>query len=1160
MLKRVIYLLPLLLSLLLLANCALSPEDKIIEELVPKLTDLDTPANIQVLNNHADGIISITWDPVENATFYTVEYERTSDYLESANPIPIIRNTNSVEIIVPDIESETNQYARDKRYIFRIKATCLEKNDNGQVINTIESAYSDIVEGAIADYISITCIQQDRKLVVFDTVSNVTALDGSKLADLEVRYFDHEYVESEPIDPDWEEIQIDGMTVESGKDYSFTAVLYADGVATAATGLEVSGSIDYNPPKVVNLKAENNLRSSIILRWDPVSPAAGVDGDVRYAIQKKPSDSAAWEYIQDPEGSILLLDGTTYEDTAIENNKDYDYRVLSAYLLNNASGNTTTQLQATSEAATVEGCHAVDNAPEMLVAEIISENGSEENGPYESCVKLTLDPRSKDLLDCKSFSYVITRRERGNDTVVSSSHITGTLEYEDEIILTEEEHRLTHIYYYTVEYYYDDELITPESQEYRAVNDDGSEFAHEVKGTVEAIDFIQGFAIDNENYPLAGKIRFNWDLFIPDDSGLSFSNLLITLTRTGESGEERIIDNEPADRTSRSAISKVYEDTSAEQNQEYEYQLIATYSDSDSLYDGMTAFSEILTGHTLQTPENLTASMNTSETEIRLEWDAVQEASGYLISYRLSGSSEAWQTKSIDDPSTTAYSFTSADSIKAGKAYDFYIQSIDAESNATAASKTVEGSMLGPIDIEVEGGPDYIRLTWDEADNVNFYTVIISASASPSDELLRAIATRPEYELNADDLPDAINDHFEYPLSEEYYFAVLPGDMEITDYELEEGNWIRPPKNITASKAGWNVITIEWEAMDAVEGYNIYRREHGSTGAWDFVRYTSATSYYDYYSVGEYDYTVSSIQSGQEGPMQTDFASEDANYGYPLMQPKQAGATETASNFLVYFNEVKGATKYNVTLGTGESAEILASDLPNGGSNFAYDETSGRITVSFPRVTPEHILTWTASIIATNTSLNDPDRQTTEPVSLTTVYDPSIISEKELINLSFRNLSSIVSIVDNSFENEWWVTTSTASYNSDRISARACSGSKAGYIFPNVIYNPETDGYIHLDDVKANNMHFSGELTCYVAPDQTGGAMGDDPLERVSTATPIRIVFPYSGYRTMEFTFNNYYVRNTGSNNGGTVSLAYVENGVAGTATDVTSQIEVTLL
>ena len=1127
---------------LVFTGCSLTPQDSLIQDLTPKLTKIDTPTNIQIDSNHSTGVITLTWDPVDNATFYTVEYEKTSDYLESASPVSIIANTNSMEFKVPSTSDDVRG-ARDKRYVFRVKATCRETNEQGRVVNSLESGYSDIVEGVIADYLAVTYVKQDNRLTLFESLSNVIGLAGDALADVDVRYYDVPYTGQDLSEcSTWTELTGDGwLKLESGKAYSYTAVLFVNGTPITATGLEFTGDIDYTQPAVEGLKATNDLRASIKLDWEAATPASGVVCEVRYAIQKKLSTDSKWEYVMDPEDSSkrLLVAETSYTDNAIKNDADYDYRILTTFILEDES----VLMQSESTATTISGCHAVDTVPKSFSVTSVGEGTTTGDNGYEQTVTLKIAPRSTALSGVDGFEFNVYRNEVGNDasrTEVKSITVeeNGNAVVIDNIVLDAEHHKLTRVFYYTVEYILDGETLTANPVH---ATKDGESFQLEIEGTLTQIDFISDFKTTSEK-PLAERVSLSWTLTTGEmDNALSVDKISLQLVRTDENGGTITFTNDEL-RSSRAEGTFTFEDKTAGQGHTYSYQLIAGYSDQGNPYDGMQHVSSMISASVLSTPANLLATENTNSEAIEVKWDAVEDASGYVVNYRIADSTGDWMTVDAND---TTVQLTTGDGIVAGRKYEITVQSVDEKGTKTSASSVVYGSIPGPLAIDFEEGADYIRLSWEPAGNVNVYYVVIGDTSKKIITTIPVYAPDTEFVLEADSLPEEIAKNSEYPLSEEYTFAVLP-DQNLTGYEMEPASWVRPPKNIEASKAEWNVITISWDKVDDADAYVLYKREHGSNSDWEYEGYILNSNndderfiHYYYTSDAEYDFTVASERNGVEGKVQnvftTDESGEAANHGYPLMKPGKPTTSETSDNFVIQFNEVKGATKYRVVLGTGQSREIAIGD-----SNTEYNSNNGRITVYMDRVAPDRKLTWDVTINAINEKL-DSEKQTSETVSMVSIYDPEIITDAEKANLVFRNLGDVIQMVGESFgdainEPGDWYPSTTKTFENGAVQAESCWVDWSDWL-------KKKPGRLSITELSLYDITISGAFSCDVESSTTPGK---NPLHFMTSTSALYVKFPYAGYDSMRFTFNNYET----DNSGGSVSLEYVRNGQAYTVSD----------
>ena len=1113
-------------SLLLACSCTLTPEDKIYSDLTEKLTSVDTPENIIISNNHDDSKITLSWDPVENATYYVVEYQRTRDYLGSPDLESYYVNTNSFTL---NVDSSS---AIDKRYIFRVKAICIERNSRGEETNRIESDYTDYQEGVVADYISVSYLKQDNKLTAISSSSLVNSIfNNGNLAETEVRYYITDNLSNGQITESTPSIDLDNYQLSPNVEYNFTAALFADGSVTATYEFSVSGDVNYTPPTVTNLTAENNLKSSIRLAWDAMTEGAGVDGTIAYAIQKKLSTESTWSYIMQTSGeeqSLLLLTEPSYEDSDIQNDADYDYRVVTVYQMTDGS----LVAESESTAATVLNCHATDTKPVSFTASVIADSIKDnEDGTFSAQVELEWGPRSEDYLS-DSLEIEIYRVTDGvkAESPISSENFHGN-SVVDTIELSVEEHWIAHSYYYTIQYTYDGTALT--SEPISASNSENTAFVYTVPGTIKTVNFISDFSVTDIDSPLADKVEISWTASVPADLNLSLDNVYLTLTRRDVSSvnTETLLEDKPA-----SSAGSPYTDTTATPGVTYEYQLSAEYRDGSSPYNGQVYSPDPLEGMILPAPSNLAATENDNTENIVISWDPVEKASGYVISYRPANSADAFVSTDIipadQDQMSYSYTLTTEDVVTPGKQYEIYIQAVDSNDTRTKQSESVYGSILGALELSVENGADYITVRWEGGNNIIQYLLVISNEDNSDSYRVNLGSDVTEYTLSADSLPDEVEGLYEYPLSEKYYFAVLPnGEGDSANYRYE-GSWIRAPKNITASKAKFrDIIQINWDAVDDADSYVVYKRDHGSTGDWDFLSYITENSYSYLTSTEECDFSVASVCNGETGVIQEVFAGEE-NYGYPLLAPERFGAVDLADGyFRVYFEEVKGATEYTVTVENRsftlqqtdlDNAPVAISDYVDGA--YSVDST-GLVSLYLDKVPVDRELTWSASVYAKNTNA-DSDKNTTATVTTTSLYASSYVSNEELLTVLLNNLSDIFSSIDNYFGNEWWPDSqSTYSYGS--ITASTCHGSRVSstsIIPPWVFYAPETDGYINISGVIINQIEIASEVTCFVESDQEGGYLGADPLQTISGN--LTAVLPYD-FSTVNLVFDNYNVHGT---------------------------------
>lgn len=1116
-------------SLLLACSCTLTPEDKIYSDITENLTSIDSPGNVTVTSNHLNNNFTVTWDPVENATYYTVEYQRTRDYLGGGEFNTLFVDSGRNSIVIDAIDEES----RDKRYIFRVKAVHTARNSNNSIASSIESSEVE-AEGAIVDYLSVNYAKQDNKLTIFTTVSNVASrITEENIVDYEVKYYDPSTIVDGVIDSNSKEIDIDDIVLTAGEDFSCTAALFVDGTVTATYSFETSGDYNYDPDPVTNITPTNNLRDSIVLNWTEVIPEQGLDVDVRYAVQKRMSGENDWQYIMDSSSedeSTLLIEGTTYTDFAIENDIDYEYRVLTVYIRQSDSA---MYYQSLSTAKAVTA-HAIDTKPASFTAAVDGEGTENEDGSYTVAVELNYSFRSEDIPKDipEEFSIQIKRVDRDNaDKPVVVFDGVEPSPAKDTIKLTSEEHRFSKSFYYTIDYLWSGESLTENNPTAAKREDSSDDFILDIDGTIDEIAFITNAAVTDVNSPLAKRVGLSWNVNLPE--GLDKSKLQITILRNiaGESAQQQTIETLTGNDES-------FSDETADPGQLYEYVIRAQYNEEGSNYNGYsysastTNDGNVLQGMRLSVPSGIAANTTLNEEAITVTWSAVDGASGYVISYQKSGDTEV-KTKSIDGGDVETSLTVDEDSITAGSVYDIWIQAKDINDNLTDKSDSVSGMILGPIEFTVSEGPDYITLNWTDVDGISYYNVYIASSVS-GDGAISIQTTRDasSFTLDANEIPENVADLYDYPLSEKYYFFVLPFDVALPeDSEFKEGSWARAPKNITATKAAYrDIIQISWDAVEGISSYQVYYRDHNSDGDWEFLTYISSTNFSFITQTEEYDFSVASVINGEVGPIQNVFI-EDQNYGYPLKNITRFGASDIGNGFfLITFERVKGATSYTLTV-EDESINILQSEVDSAPQNIEFTEgsialdESGLVTCCVRKIPIERKLTWDVSLFATNDNAVYQEKNTTDTASLTNIY--SNVSEEEMVSLVLYLLGDIFKNINNDIFDDWWA---VPAYENEyepvpdsSVSFIRSYGSEGTLIDPGYYY-PRHPGSVSINRYSSNGILLSGSFS-YNAED--GDWRGASDTNRLLNITGnLNVTLPYD-FPVLEIAFSSFDVNST---------------------------------
>lgn len=1165
-LKNILY----IIVIALMVSCTISPEIENKPELKAVQTEIKAPENVIVTNNHSTTApsITLTWDSVDGATYYVVEYQTATDYLAS-NEIKsiIVGNVNTYKLESSNLTTNAN----DMRYVFNIRAgigtTTKILSSNSLKDNTNPSYF---VEGAIVNSFAVSPVISNNTLTFSTTFpkykSVLNASENIVNVLPEVRYYENEI-----------EITDDEIRLGSAEQKTITAKLYVNNEEITSQALTVKNSVNYIP-NAVELNVSSNQIGKISLSWTDVGINDGLNsGDIsttlKYEIRRKKATESDDKYtaILNSDSTTLYIESTgddiTYEDTSIETNVEYDYKVISWYDI--IIGDTTKVLYSNNDSDTniYKGAHALYTAPKTFSAEKIS-GFDEVTTSGEATYKVKLDWTFYNPLD-DNISIRITRWDfdaltivDGNPTDTESQSDKYTLVYDkttdgysnttttfiDTFTLSEEENKTQKQYVYYMQFISDDVPVNVSTiaKAYDNPNEDG---IIKTLPSVEQVEFIDSLSISKDGNAYSDKIVLTWTLNTEKIEALNLDSNNVSV---------EILRKEEHDSTSfHSAIAKdikgtalSYSDIDIEKGVTYSYIVQATYIDSSSSYNGQKSQTDQSTGNSLGKVDNLTATINTYNDRIVLSWDPVDNASGYDIYYRDNQSSYRKYGDTLTATEAEIYNLT------AGTEYYLIVLPKDSHDNTTAPTEDeetpVRGSILGPITPTVTGGDsaksDYIDISWKEVEGALYYYLTISSDKEQTNKIVEKnrYTDGTSYRFKASDLPSDTT--LEYPLSREYYISVVPyvrnANNEFitpTATTAVAGNWIMPPKNIVATKASYrDLITISWDAVDSATGYTIYRKKHGTTEAWEYKDTSASTSYDDYITSGDgfYDYSIATNISTEESLPQEYFI-DDNNYGYNLIAPKSVSGTDLGNGYFKFsWKRVEGASHYPITI-NGTSYDSIADssidEKPSALSSYSdgsmtYNPTTEIIDLYISKSIHSPVkysLYTTFTVAAKNENALIEEKNTTSVVSAEAIY--ATLEKEEIIDLVSYNLNSIFTQVNNYFDKEWWPA-SRKQFSEDGLSASSCWGT-SGF----AIYNPANNGYINLSNYNSYNNYITGNISCYVEKNQSGGYLGDDPLERISTSTDIKIQLP-GKYPDITVSISDFYVNNSGS---GSITINY---------------------
>ncbi len=309
---------------------------------------------------------------------------------------------------------------------------------------------------------------------------------------------------------------------------------------------------------------------------------------------------------------------------------------------------------------------------------------------------------------------------------------------------------------------------------------------------------------------------------------------------------------------------------------------------------------------------------------IDISWTASAGADSYQIMRREFGAEE-WELL-IERPATltTAYKDTSAEN---GKTYEY---DVNAVFGGFVTDSLEEGQIVtylpSPSVTSVSNIADGVELKWEPVENASYYIVYRKIVGVESELSKYDIAISNRF---VDSIVDAgkaytysikaVNDYSESALTKTGYTITRVPATTITDVVPEA-----------------DYITVYFQQVEGVDGYNIYRKTASS--AW--VKVGSVTKEFD-------SFRDNSVLGGDEyyycaapfiGNSESEKVSSLNSY-YFLKTPQKVGAVNTKDAIQVSWNASIGASEYYVYKRAEGEASLKLVDTISAGEELCYIDT-----------------------------------------------------------------------------------------------------------------------------------------------------------------------------------------------------------------------------
>ena len=1131
----------LLISILLISfiscSLAIEPREQAEAEVVKSPS---TPQNVKVAvaarQQGADEVtLSVSWDSVDSATGYIVYYQTDEEVFTGE------RST------IPSVLPQTTFTVRaDEIYLIRVASMV----SSGR--NSLSAESEPVFISTINNIDDVSTVLSGNRLRIIIRYPSVV-YDGRMLADpkFHVTLTNVETEERKSFFLSTPSYDFPGELAPSSS-YTLTVRMGFDDdgnkeisdremIAEWTSPEPFTTDADAYPDALENVNAQMSGKDGILVSFTAPPVKHGLDDSVqrRFSIVRTQDGSEEGVEVHSRElpmefdGDDFHLVDRGSEEHPLLANVSYTYSVVSYYYFSDSNAY---NAQDEDEAAQSNSAHIFSvpvNVQASIQADEEAENSFTETVTFDFPFGIeegdevvlerretTFAPDDPEWVDVEDSTFSTSETDKSKVTVTSTL-TTGTSG--------------NHDYSYRVK------VIRGEIESEYGLSEN-------VVSTDPSANVIADFEA-SEN--LAGHVELSWTL--EKAEGVSIG--LYRSESSDYSGSTLIAE--------RGFENNSYDDTDVEDGRTYYYALAASQG------EGASTQYRYLSAKSMDAVSGISATKGEYSDRIIVTWTGVEGASTadlYKVYFRLRGDEQFTEAGADDggeisyDSATGLYSYSftrDAGTSSAGRTYQFVVRPVDGAGDVSGRDplpeNIAEGNMLGPatIVVDVSKGEygDSILVKWNAVPGASQYVIRVYSSSDASQPPIaeqRVVASADmSYAFSAEDV-SAIGG---YALSQSYWFSIFPQfNSEVSDSgtDLVEGYWVKPPMDIVASKAeSSEITTIGWSAVDGVSGYNVYRRVYDDPDSdWQFVAYTRSNSYQiadrnsgsratnDYY-----EYTVSSMIGGIEGPLQNHFKDTDTsdfglmdNVGFPLYHPEQFSVEELPTNdeyyYRVSFRENPFATDYVISSSLRSGSLVVDVDSIEEGSidesgivdGKAYKE-DGFINVYMVRPT----ILGSVYIDLSVSCRNDRIEYETDKVSLPITTDslmPEALRDVEMVNLANTALREAISHPDEYYDGDWWRSL-LFSPDPGVYSESFANGRIEAY----VMRGPSDDGsaYVSITDYLTSSMLLNGKINFRldgVDEDDLAGNLGYDPIDRlVSNDDGVSVVLPL-GYGTIKLRYD----------------------------------------
>lgn len=304
--------------------------------------------------------------------------------------------------------------------------------------------------------------------------------------------------------------------------------------------------------------------------------------------------------------------------------------------------------------------------------------------------------------------------------------------------------------------------------------------------------------------------------------------------------------------------------------------------------------------YSVDAPKNVTAVIPDDNFIVRLSWNDVKHAEGYIV-YRNDNPNSGFQKIAEGITSTTWVDPSPL------SGYNYYRVYAYGHGLTSAASNTVSinYALAAPKNVKalVKESDYTIDISWDAVTHAESYDVYRSSSSSSGFTKVASGITTTTWN---DATPLAGSNYYRVYAVGHGLTSPVSNTTTVINYKLDA------PQNVTASIQDEDfTILVSWDAVSHAESYDVYRSSNSSSGftkvaegvtstTWDDATPLAGNNYYRVYAVGH----------GLTSPA----SNTTPSVNYALEAPQNVVATydENMGVITVFWNPVPHAETYDV--------------------------------------------------------------------------------------------------------------------------------------------------------------------------------------------------------------------------------------------------------